>query len=107
MGDRMHKRLRALKSRWPQIGAVDGKGLVAGLACVKPSSREPDGDLAFDVVRACLEKGVLMFSPVGLGSATVKIAPPLTITAEAIDESCDVLEEAFAESLRSSRALAG
>jgi 4-aminobutyrate aminotransferase/(S)-3-amino-2-methylpropionate transaminase len=58
------------------------------------------------VVRTSIEKGVLMFSPVGFGSATVKIAPPLTITAEAIDESCGVLEEAFAESLKTVKALA-
>jgi 4-aminobutyrate aminotransferase / (S)-3-amino-2-methylpropionate transaminase / 5-aminovalerate transaminase len=93
MGDRMHARLRALQQQWPQIGSVDGKGLVAGVSCVKPGGKEPDGDLAFDVVRACLEKGVLMFSPVGFGGATVKIAPPLTITAEAVDEGCGVLEK--------------
>ena len=107
MGARMHARLQALKAKWPQIGSVDGKGLVAGLACVKPGSKEPDGDLAFDIVRACIEKGVLLFSPVGFGGATVKICPPLTITAEAVDESCDVLEEAFAESVQSAKALAG
>ncbi len=107
MGERMHQRLRELKKRWPQIGAVDGKGLVAGIACVKPHSKEPDGALAANVVRSCIEKGVLLFSPVGLGSATVKIAPPLTITAEAIDESCGVLEEAFAEALQPLGAAAG
>jgi 4-aminobutyrate aminotransferase / (S)-3-amino-2-methylpropionate transaminase / 5-aminovalerate transaminase len=107
MGTRLHRRLRTLKTRWPRIGWVDGKGLVAGLACVKPHSKEPDGDLAWDVVRACLEKGVLLFGPVGFGSATVKIAPPLTITPEAIDESCDVLEEAFAEALLPAKALVG
>lgn len=106
-GARMHERLRALQDRWPQVGSVDGKGLVAGVSCVKPGGKEPDGDLAFDVVRACVEKGVLLFSPVGFGGGTVKIAPPLTITAEAIDESCGVLEEAFAECLESAKALAG
>lgn len=100
LGQRLHERLRALKSRFPQIGCIDGKGLVAGIACVKPNSKEPDGDLAFDVIRASMEKGLLMFSPVGFGGATVKISPPLCITAEAIDESCAVLEEAFAESVQ-------
>ena len=59
---------------------MDGKGLVAGMACVVPGKKDPDGDLAFDVVERCLEKGVLMFSPVGFGGGTVKIAPPLVIT---------------------------
>ena len=107
MGTRLHRRLRNLKTHWPQIGCVDGKGLVAGIACVKPHSHESDADLAWDVVRTCIEKGVLLFGPVGLGGATVKIAPPLTITGEAIDESCDVLEEAFAELLEPAKALVG
>ena len=40
-----------MKARYPQIGWVDGKGLVAGVACVKPGTKEPDGDLAWEVVR--------------------------------------------------------
>ena len=37
MGDILHERLaRDCKSRFPQIGSVDGKGLVAGVACVRP-----------------------------------------------------------------------
>jgi len=100
MGALLHERLRALTARTPQIGWLAGKGLVAGLACVIPGTTEPDTALAFDVVWRCAEQGVLMFAPVGVGMATVKINPPLTITAEAIEESCSVLEEAFAEALR-------
>jgi 4-aminobutyrate aminotransferase-like enzyme len=107
MGERLHRRLRAMKMAWRQIGWVDGKGLVAGIACVKPNSKEPDSVLAYEVVRNCVERGLLMFSPVGFGGATVKIAPPLTITAEAIDEGCNVLEEAFSASLKAAKALAG
>jgi len=100
VGALLHRRLNELAARTPQIGCVAGKGLVAGLACVLPGSDSPDGDLAFEVVRRSMEKGVLMFSPVGLGGGTVKIAPPLVITEEAIEESAGVLEVAFAEALR-------
>lgn len=106
VGDRMHQRLHALKKEFPAIGWVDGKGLVAGVACVRPGTMEPDGDLAFEIVRRSVEKGVLMFSPVGLGGGTVKISPPLVITEEAIDESCAVLEECFAEALSKREAVA-
>ena len=100
MGDRLHGHLKKLQARHPRrIAHVDGKGLVAGMHCVKPGSLEPDAGLAFDVVRRCWHKGVLMFNPVGLGGGTVKISPPLVITAEALDESCAVLDEAFAEAL--------
>ncbi len=78
---------------------MDGKGLVAGLACVIPGTKEPDGDLAWDVVRRAVEKGVLMFSPVGYGGATIKICPPLVITEAAILDSLAGLEEAFAEAI--------
>jgi 4-aminobutyrate aminotransferase/diaminobutyrate-pyruvate transaminase/4-aminobutyrate aminotransferase/(S)-3-amino-2-methylpropionate transaminase len=97
VGDLLHRQLNAIKARFPQIGAVLGKGLVAGVHCVRPGTTTPDGDLAWEVVRACFEKGLLMFTPVGLGGATVKIAPPLVITEEAIMESTAVLEEAFSE----------
>jgi len=106
MGGLLHQGLLAIQSRYPQIGWVSGKGLVAGVACVVPGSKEPDGGLAWEVVRRCVEKGVLMFAPVGFGGATVKIFPPLVITREAILESTAVLEEAFAESVPSRGAVA-
>ena len=98
-GNVLHGRLRELQRRFPQIGIVQGRGLVAGLSCVIPGSTTPDADLAWNVARLCFEKGVLMFAPVGFGGATVKIAPPLVITEEAILESTAVLEEAFGEAI--------
>jgi 4-aminobutyrate aminotransferase/diaminobutyrate-pyruvate transaminase/4-aminobutyrate aminotransferase/(S)-3-amino-2-methylpropionate transaminase len=100
MGALLHSLLRDIASRFPQIGRVDGKGLVAGVACVLPGGREPDAALAFDLVARCAAKGVLMFSPVGYGGGTVKISPPLVINEEALRESVAVFEEAFAEVLR-------
>jgi len=95
----LHRRLNALAARHPRVGCVAGKGLVAGLACVLPGTTEPDSSLAFDVVRRAMEKGVLMFAPVGAGMATVKISPPLVIPVDAVEESCDALEEAFTEAV--------
>ena len=106
MGAVLFPRLRALASRHPQIGCVAGKGLAAGLSCVLLGTTEPDPVLAFDVVRRAMEKGVLMFAPVGFGGATVKICPPLTIPQDAIEESCGALEESFAEAVRERAAAA-
>ncbi len=99
LGHTLHNRLWDLQSKFPQIGCVAGKGLVAGVACVKHGKMDPDGDLAWDVVERCIETGVLMFSPVGYGGATIKICPPLVITEAALLESLAVLQEAFAEVL--------
>ncbi|MEO7652263.1 MAG: aspartate aminotransferase family protein, partial [Bryobacteraceae bacterium] len=46
MGNLLHEKLQSMKTRFPQIGRVDGKGLVAGMAVVRPGTKEPDGDLA-------------------------------------------------------------
>ncbi len=106
VGGLLHQRLRDLASRTPQIGQVAGKGLVAGVACVQPGGQEPDGELAWNVVRRAVEKGVLMFSPVGYGGATIKICPPLVITEAAILDSMAALEEAFAEAVGAQAAAA-
>jgi 4-aminobutyrate aminotransferase/diaminobutyrate-pyruvate transaminase/4-aminobutyrate aminotransferase/(S)-3-amino-2-methylpropionate transaminase len=99
VGAVLHQRLRALASRFAQIGHVAGKGLVAGIACVIPGTKEPDGALASDVVARSVEKGLLMFNPVGPGGGTVKICPPLVITEEAVHDGCCALEEAFSEAV--------
>lgn len=98
-GALLHAGLRRLQQKFPQIGCVDGKGLVAGVACVEPGTKNPDGDLAFEIVNRCVEKGLLMFSPVGFGGATVKICPPLVITEAAMEESLEVFAEAVQEAV--------
>jgi 4-aminobutyrate aminotransferase/(S)-3-amino-2-methylpropionate transaminase len=100
VGEVLQAGLMSLKDRYPDvIGAVHGKGLVAGLHMVEPGSKDPDGDLAFRVVEECVRRGLLMFSPVGYGGATVKISPPLVITEEAVSEGVGVLDEAIAAAL--------
>jgi 4-aminobutyrate aminotransferase/diaminobutyrate-pyruvate transaminase/4-aminobutyrate aminotransferase/(S)-3-amino-2-methylpropionate transaminase len=99
-GALLHRKLATLQTRFPQIGAVTGKGLVAGVICVRPGTRTPDGDLAFDIVRRTVEKGVLMFGPVGHLGSTVKICPPLVIPPEAIEDSASAFEEAVTEAVR-------
>jgi len=96
VGAVMHRRLNEIKEKFSDvIGACHGKGLVAGLHCVKSGSKEPDPDLAWNTVAKCVESGLLFFSPVGYGGATIKISPPLVITEEAVLEGCDVIEQSL------------
>jgi 4-aminobutyrate aminotransferase / (S)-3-amino-2-methylpropionate transaminase / 5-aminovalerate transaminase len=100
MGTVLHSGMQALKRKYPQqIGWVDGKGLVAGVACVKPGTKEPNGELAWTIVENAINKGVLMFSPVGFGGGTVKICPPLVINEEAMLESVAAFGEAVDEAI--------
>jgi len=97
MGKIFEKQLTKIKEKFPCVGFVNGKGLVWALSIVKPGTIEPDGDTAFEIVRKCVEKGLLFFAPVGFGGASLKISPPLIIKKDAIIEGCSVIEEAIAE----------
>jgi 4-aminobutyrate aminotransferase/diaminobutyrate-pyruvate transaminase/4-aminobutyrate aminotransferase/(S)-3-amino-2-methylpropionate transaminase len=100
MGEILQPELRRIGGRFPgHVGAVHGKGLVASLHMVTPGGIEPNAELAADIVRRCVEKGLLMFAPVGYAGASVKIAPPLVIEEDAIREGVSVLEEAVEEAL--------
>ena len=85
------------------VGRASGRGLVAGLQMIKPGGKEPNPDLAFDVVERSFHKGLLFFAPVGAWGQTVKIAPPLTITQPAIEEGLAVLAEAVGEAVAQHR----
>ena len=94
------KRVAAIKEKYLEhIGFAKGVGLAWAIVPVVPGTRELDCAFAHDVVRICMEKGVLMFAPVGSG-ATLKIAPPLVIEEEALNEALDVLDEAIAQAVK-------
>jgi 4-aminobutyrate aminotransferase/(S)-3-amino-2-methylpropionate transaminase len=100
VGEVLDRGLRDIQKRNNSfIGNCSCRGLVAGLQIIKPGSHEPNHDLAHDIIERCFEKGLLMFSPVGAWGQTVKIAPPLTITEDAIQEGLDVLNEAISEAV--------
>jgi len=99
VGALLHQKLCEIRGRYPQLGAVLGRGLVAGVICIHPATHDPDGDLAWEAVRRSVEKGVLMFSPVGYQGSTIKISPPLVITADAVLDSVAAFEEAVAEAV--------
>ncbi len=97
VGQGLHAGLAKVAERFTnRTGAVHGRGMVAGVHVTRPGSKEPDGELAFDIVGACVERGLLMFAPVGLGGATVKICPPLVTEEDAVREGVSVFEEAVA-----------
>lgn len=102
LGRILDRKMKALRAKYPKvIGAVHGKGLVSALHIIKDGRKEADPDLAFDIVEKCVEKGLLLFSPVG--RATVKIAPPLIVNEEQLNEGAQALDEAIAEAIRARR----
>ena len=92
--------LRSIQARHPEvIGHVSARGLVGGMQTVQRGKKEPDHDLAHRIIERCFQKGLLLFAPVGAWGQTVKIAPPLTIPLEAMEEGLTVLAEATDEAV--------
>jgi len=102
VGAGLHERLNAIQKKYAsRIGACHGKGLVAGLLITHANSPEPDGELAWNIVRLCVAKGVMLVAPGGYKGACVKICPPLCITMDAMNEACDVIDAAIGEAIAS------
>jgi 4-aminobutyrate aminotransferase/diaminobutyrate-pyruvate transaminase/4-aminobutyrate aminotransferase/(S)-3-amino-2-methylpropionate transaminase len=98
LGDILLPELERIRKKYPtRLAVVHGKGLVAGVRVVDPVSGKPAGKTALNINTACFNRGLLMFAPVGPNGECVKIAPPLTITEEALREGIEVFEEAVDE----------
>jgi 4-aminobutyrate aminotransferase / (S)-3-amino-2-methylpropionate transaminase / 5-aminovalerate transaminase len=94
--------LQGIQARHPDvIGYVSARGLVGGMQTLVRGKKEPDHDLAHSIIERCYQKGLLLFAPVGAWGQTVKIAPPLTIPIDALQEGLAVLAEATDEAVAS------
>jgi 4-aminobutyrate aminotransferase len=85
-------RLQEMAARHPSIGDVRGKGLMIGVEFVKDrETREYAPDLRDAVVDYAFEHGLLLL---GCSKSVIRIAPPLCITKDEIDEGLAIFEEA-------------
>ncbi len=79
------------------IGRIDAIGLVGALQYTRPGTTDPDPEPAWQMVKRSVERGVMLFAPVGIGGCAIKINPPLSITKEAMEEGLGVLEQIAGE----------
>jgi 2,2-dialkylglycine decarboxylase (pyruvate) len=99
MGARLRAGLQELQRRHEVIGDVRGVGLMLGVDLVSDrETREPDTRYGSAVTERCIDLGVnvniVKFA--GLGSV-LRIAPPLTISAEDIDLGLEILDQALTD----------
>ena len=82
-------------SRFPIVGDVRGLGLMLGFEIVRDqATKEKAPDLRDLIVELGFQKGILVL---GAGSNSVRLAPPLVLTADQADFALDTLEECLAE----------
>ena len=87
------RELNALRTRFPQrVGAVQGKGMAWAVYLIDQETGQLDADMGTRVTTRCIELGLLMLQT---GRGTLKIAPPLCITEDALLEGIGVIEEAL------------
>jgi 4-aminobutyrate aminotransferase len=90
-GAYLKEKLLELKDKHKMIGDVRGMGLVYGIEYVKDrTSKEPAPDLVREIVLKCVENG-LMVGKLGIHGNVMRVAPPLVITPELVDESVAIL----------------
>ena len=80
-----------------RIGKWNATGLVGALQYTKNGTPEPDPDGAWEMTRLAIQRGVMLFAPVGVGGCAIKVCPPLIVNEEALREGLAVLEEIAAE----------
>lgn len=96
MGLLLHQQLNAIKNLFPQyIRYVFGKGLLAALVFIDEQG-EPLSEMCSKTCENAMRKGLLL---VHTGRESIKIAPPLVITKDALLEGLAVLEEAIQETI--------
>jgi 4-aminobutyrate aminotransferase-like enzyme len=96
MGRIMAERFSQMMKTCPCLGDARGQGLVWGLEIVKDrSSKEPAPDLAKRIIREACTRGLLMIAPIGLHGNVLRIAPPLVIKADQVEEGLGLLEKAL------------
>lgn len=97
LGKYLKDRLIELQQRYDVIGDVRGRGLLLGVEIVADrKTREPGHVLIQALTSRCFALG-LNLNKVGGPHSVWRIAPPLTISKDEIDQAIEIMDRAFKE----------
>ncbi|EEP81811.1 2,2-dialkylglycine decarboxylase [Uncinocarpus reesii 1704] len=100
-GEQLFQGLLALQRKYWCIGDVRGRGLLQGIEIISdPATKASGAALGQTVSDRALELGLScnIITYPGMGDV-LRLAPPVTITAEEIDDALRIFDEAFAYAL--------
>ncbi len=103
LGERLYRGLLGLQERHECIGDVRGRGLMRGIELVTDrETKAPADDLGRRVTDECLALGLHMniVQLPGMGGV-FRIAPPLTVTEEELDQGLEILDRALGKATAS------
>jgi 4-aminobutyrate aminotransferase len=93
-GARLFARITPLVDKLSVVGEVRGKGLMMGIELVEGDDRSPSPRAAAAVLEEARAHGLLVGKG-GVRGNVLRLAPPLSVTAEEIDTAADILTEAL------------
>jgi 4-aminobutyrate aminotransferase len=91
-GARLFDRMTPLVDKLSVVGEVRGKGLMMGIELVEGDDRTPSPQAAAAVLEEARAHGLLVGKG-GVKGNVLRLAPPLSVTAEEIDTAADILTE--------------
>ena len=98
VGAYLQQQLSALQQRHAAIGDLRGRGLLHGVELVLDrQTKTPATDLGMKVSRRCLELGACLNIGRRSTASVFRIAPPLTVSREEIDQAIAIYDQALTE----------
>jgi 4-aminobutyrate aminotransferase len=90
-GEHIKEILKEMQEKYPLIGDVRGVGLMIGVEIINPDGT-PAPQLRDAIIEQAFEDGLILLPA---GDSTIRISPPLVITAEEAEEGLGILEGAI------------
>lgn len=95
-GDYLADAFRSMAGSFGFIGSIRHRGLLFGVDIVDEASGEPDRETALKICWRAWEKGLIMIT-FGKSGNVLRIAPPLNIEKELMDEALDIIKDSVAD----------
>ncbi|HEU5472179.1 MAG TPA: aspartate aminotransferase family protein [Actinophytocola sp.] len=93
-GARLMQGLRTIAERSAVVGDLRGKGLMIGIELVEPGGNTPSVPAATAVLEETRARGLLVGKG-GLHNNVIRLAPPMTVTEDEVDEALEALAGAI------------
>jgi len=96
-GEYAKSKAEELFFQYPCVGDIRGKGFMIGIEFVENrETKKPASDLSESIIQNAFKRGLLLL---GCGKSTIRIAPPLCVTFQEIDEAFQILDSSIKVSL--------
>ena len=90
MGDKLVSQLQPAVDASATVAELRGRGLMQALETVQPGTLEPNVEAAGQIMEQARAAGLLIGKG-GLYGNVLRIAPPMTVTEEEVDEAAEIL----------------